>query len=182
MTTFSRAGSLLVGAAVAGFLLWLAAQVSRHTTGGYWAGTGIVAAAGLVFALSLLPRRSTGDAPAAFWLVFVPVLVAAGWIVLGAQPHANWFRDRVLSWSGDIGIRGVTSDLQTWLGVLAFGIGLAFGATFQPASIRRRRRSVVLEPAPIPATTVEPAASDEPIAAEQTSVTPAAEPFDGEGP
>jgi len=41
----------LLAVGVAGFLLWLATQVGMQTTGDFWASMGLVAAAGLVFAL-----------------------------------------------------------------------------------------------------------------------------------
>jgi hypothetical protein len=161
--------STLVGAALAGFLLWLAAQVGRHSTGGYWAAYGIVAAAGVVLALSQLRGRG-GNPPGTFVIAFIPVLVASGWVLLAMQPHGNWFRNHVLAWSGDIGIRHVVLDLGTWAGVLALGIGYVFGVTLEPGMIGRRRR--VVAPA------YEPAASDEPVAAERREVAeaPPAEP------
>ena len=156
---WSRTLATLLGAAVAGFLLWLAAQVGRHTTGGYWAAYGIVAGAGIVFALSQL-RGRTGQPRRMFLYGFLPVLVAAGWVLLGLQPHSNWFRSHVLSWSGDMGIRAAVQDIGTWLGVLAFGIGYTLGAVLEPAP----RRPVVVEP------THDPVAADEPVAAERREV------------
>ena len=50
----TRAVATLIGVAVAGFLIWIATQISDKTTGGYWAEYGIVAGAGLVLALSQL--------------------------------------------------------------------------------------------------------------------------------
>jgi hypothetical protein len=146
----SRAASTLLGAGVAGFLLWLAAQLGRHTTGSYWAAYGIVAGAGLVVGMSQLRGRD-GHPPATFTLAFLPVLIVAGWILLALQPDGNWFRDHVLAWSGDIHIRGIVEDLGTWIGVLAFGIGLVFGFSLEPATLRRRRREPVVETTPVPA-------------------------------
>ena len=115
-----RAGLMLLATAVAGVLLWVAAQFGRHTTGGYWAAYGIVAAAGVVLALAQL-RGRTGHPPAMFLLGFLPVLIAGGWVLLAMQPHGTWSRDHVLTWSGNIGIRDVVHDVATWLGVIAFG-------------------------------------------------------------
>jgi len=153
-----RAGLTLVGVAGAGVLLWVAAQVSRGTVGGYWAAYGIVAGAGLVLAVTQL-RGRYGHPPAMFALGFLPVLICAGWVLLGMQPHGNWFRDHVLAWSGNIGIKNVVLDLGTWLGVLAFGIGYTLG--------------LVLEP--MPAAVEEPVgydrtAADEPVTAERREV------------
>ena len=44
----TRALMTLLGVAVAGFLVWLATQISDKSTGGYWAEYGILAGAGLV--------------------------------------------------------------------------------------------------------------------------------------
>jgi hypothetical protein len=156
----TRAAATLVGAAAAGFLLWLAAQIGRHSTGGYWAAYGIVVGAGIVFALSQL-RGRTGHPPGMLLLGFLPVLVVAGWVLLGLQPHENWFRSHVLSWSGDMHIRSAVQDIGTWLGVLAFGIGFTLGAALEPAP---RRRPADVEEAH------DRIAADEPVAAERGEV------------
>ena len=156
---WSRAGATLLGAAVAGVLLWVAAQIGRGSTGGYWAAYGIVAGAGVVFALSQL-RGRTGHPPGMFLFGFLPVLIVAGWVVLGMQPHSNWFRAHVLAWSGDMHIRDVVHDLGTWLGVLAFGIGYTLGAVLEPAPRRRT-----------PAPAYDAAAADEPTTAERREVS-----------
>ena len=174
MRGWSRAGSTLLGAGVAGFLLWLAAQWSRGGTGGYWAAYGVVAGAGLVFGRSQLRGRD-GHPAATIGLAFLPVLIVAGWILLGGQPHPNWFRNHVLAWSGDIHVRGIVHDLTNWLGVLAFGIGAVFGVALEPRTAAyRRRREVTTTPATAPAATTAPAfdrrAADEPVAAERHEV------------
>ena len=112
MRGMSRAASTLLGAGVAGFLLWLAAQLGRHTTGSYWAAYGIVAGAGLVVGMSQLRGRD-GHPPATFTMAFLPVLIVAGWVLLAMQPDGNWFRGHVLAWSGDIHVRGIVEDLGT---------------------------------------------------------------------
>ena len=155
MSGANRAPATLAGAAIAGFLLWLAAaHVDRSTTGGYWAAYGIVAGAGAVVALSQL-RGGGGHPPAMLLLGFLPVLVAAGWVIVGMQPHPNWARAHVLSWSGDIGIRDVVQTVATWLGVLAFGIGFMFVAALEPFSRRR------------PAAPIDRRAADEPTMADR---------------
>jgi hypothetical protein len=164
----SRAASTLLGAGIAGFLLWLAAQIGQGSTGDYWAAYGIVAGAGLVLAASQLRGRG-GNPPAMLGLAFLPVLIAAGWVLLGLQPHPNWFRNHVLRWSGDIGIRNVVHDVGMWIGVLAFGIGYTLGTTLEPFG----RRRVEPAAAPIPAATepaFDPAASDAPTTAERAEV------------
>jgi len=55
-----------------------------------------------------------------------------------------------MSWSGDIGIVGLVHDLAEYVSVLAFGIGLVFGYSFDtsgPATQRPvgRRRAVADE-------------------------------------
>jgi hypothetical protein len=161
MNGLSRAVATLAGAAIAGVLLWLAAHVGRHTTGGYWAAYGIVAGAGLVFALSQV-RGRRGNPPAMFAFAFLPVLVTAGWVLVAAEPHGNSFRNHVLTWSTSIGIHDVVTSLTVWLGVLAFGIGYTFGLTLEPA------------PAPVEPVVVPPthdhAAADEPLTAERREV------------
>ena len=135
MYGLTRGTVTLLSAAIAGFLIWLATQVNDSTNSGYWAVYGLIAAAGLVMALSQLlggwtkwglPRLSVN----VFLIGFLPVLVAAGWVLLATQPDANWFRDHTRSWTGDIGIQGLVSDLGEYVSVLAFGLGLVFGFTF----------------------------------------------------
>jgi len=128
----------LLAAGVAGLLIWFSTQVNDETTGGYWAVYGLIAAAGLVMALSqLLGGWTKGGLPRlsanVFLLAFIPVLIAAGWVVVAHQPHPNWARNHVISWSGDIGISGLVKDLAEYVSVLAFGIGLVFGYSFDTA-------------------------------------------------
>jgi hypothetical protein len=167
MYGLTRGTITLLGAAVAGLLIWLATQVDQGTTGGYWSVYGLLAAAGLTMAFSQIlggwtkwgwPRLSLN----VFLLAFVPVLIAAGWVIVGAQPHGNWFRDHVRSWSDDISIGGLVRDLTQYASVLGFGIGLVFGFTFDttgpsaygPFGRRRRAASIPAggaAPAPPPA-------------------------------
>lgn len=174
MRGWSRAGSTLLGAAVAGFLLWVAAQWGHGSTGGYWAAYGVVAGAGLVFGMSQLRGRD-GHPRATLTLAFLPVLVVAGWILLAGQPHPNWFRGHVLAWSGDIHVRGIVQDLTTWLGVLAFGIGAVLGVALEPRTVGRRRTVETTPTTTTPATTpaFERSAADEPLTAERHEVADA---------
>jgi len=125
----------VVGAGAAGLLVWISTQIGEGRLGGYWAVYGILAGAGLTMALSQLfggwtkwgwPKISVG----VFLIGFLPVLVAAGWVLLAGQPDANWFQRHVTSWSGHLAIGGLVDDLRQYLGVLAFGLGLVFGFTF----------------------------------------------------
>ena len=166
----TRATMTLLGAAAAGFLIWLGTQINDHSTGGYWVVYGLIAGAGLVMALSQLlggwtkwgvPRVS---ASVLLW-AFIPVLVVAGWVIVAGQPHPNWFRNHIVNWSGDIHVRGLVNDLKEYIPVLAFGIGLAFGLSFDtsgPRTVRAtgRRRDVAMDRR----------AADEPTTAERTRV------------
>jgi len=163
----SRAVLTLAAAAVAGVLLYYATYFERGETGGYWAAYGVVAGAGLVVGLAQM-RGRTGNPPLMFLVAFLPVLIAAGWVLIAMQPDPNWFRAHVLSWSGDIGIGDLVKDLGTWLGVLAFGIGYTLGLTLEPAPA-----VVVEEPATQPAMApgaYDRTAADEPVAAERREV------------
>jgi hypothetical protein len=155
MYGLTRGTITLVGAAGAGVLVWLATQIDDGSNGGYWAVYGLIAAAGLVMAFSQIlggwtkwgwPRLSLN----VFLLAFLPVLVAAGWVVVAHQPDSNWFRAHVLNWSDDIGILGLVRDLTEYVAVLAFGIGLVFGFTFDTSGpavygpFGRRRRAAAV--------------------------------------
>lgn len=171
-----RALFTVVGAAAAGLLIWISTQISQGNLGGYWAVYGIIAGAGLTMALSQLfggwtkwgwPQISAR----VFVIGFLPVLVAAGWVLLAGQPDANWFQQHVNSWSNSIAIDGLVDDLRTQLSVLAFGLGLVFGFTFDtsgplpPPELRRRAPEAVEEP-------IEP--EPEPVA-DSTAVEPPVE-------
>jgi hypothetical protein len=167
---------VLVVAGAAGFLLWLAAQFDMHTTGGYWAAMGVVAGCGLLLGVAQL-RGGGGFPPAMLLLAFLPVLVCAGWVIVYDQPHANWFRNHVTSWSSNIGILDVVRDVATWNGVLAFGIGLVFAYALEPAVLGRRREVVETEPAyatrrPLP---MDRTTADEPTAAEREEAATSAD-------
>jgi hypothetical protein len=189
MYGLTRGTITLIGAAAAGFLLWLATQINDNSTGGYWIALGLLAAAGLIMAFSQLlggwtkwgwPRVSGS----VFLLAFLPALVVGGWILLAGQPHGNWFHDHVLSWSKDIHVRGLVDDLHEYIPVLAFGLGLLFGFTFDTTGPRREvvredrvvEPAVVREPVASPAYDREPAATDAPAgltAGHDSTVEPA---------
>ncbi len=150
-----RGAFTLVGAGVAGLLIWISTQIGAGSVGGYWAVYGILAGAGLTMALSQLvggwtkwgvPRISIG----VFLIGFLPTLVAAGWVLLAGQPDANWFQRQITAWSGHAGIGGLVADLHAYLGVLAFGLGLVFGLTFDTSGPLR-----AAEPAPVTQPVVE---------------------------
>ena len=142
MYGLTRATTTLIAAAVAGLLVWFATQINDHHVGGFWAVYGLIAGAGLLMALSQLlggwtkwglPRLS-----AAFLLLaFVPIAIVSLWIVLAAEPGNGWFHRHVLSWSGNLHIRGLVNDLKEYVSVFAFGIGLVFGYSFDTTGPRR---------------------------------------------
>jgi hypothetical protein len=176
MNGWTRALTTLLAAGAAGFLLWLAAQFDMHTTGGYWAAMGVVAGCGVLLGAAQL-RGGGGNPPATLLLGFLPVFICAGWVIVYDQPHANWFRDHVTSWSSNIGILDVVRDLATWNGVLAFGIGLVFAYALEPAVLGRRREVMAAEPPvatqrPLP---MERTVADEPTSAEREEAATSAD-------
>jgi hypothetical protein len=184
-TTRGLMTALAVG--VAGFLLWAATQVGMQTTGRFWASMGIVAGAGLVFAL--LPAMGSPVAglrlrlsPGTFLLGFLPTLVVVGWILMATQPGHGWHDGTVTSWSHSIGIFGIVYALGLWHGVLAFGLGAVLGMSLdalpvteevveRDAVVDRRRETVAETTGPTwrrRPVTDEPVAydEDEPMQAE----------------
>jgi hypothetical protein len=159
LTGARRAPVVLLGAAAAGVLLWVAgAHVDRHAIGGYWAAYGLVALAGLAFGLSQLRGRD-GHPPTMILLGFLPVLVASLWVLLALEPGTDTASSHVRTWSGDLHVTGVVHAVGTWLGVLAFGIGATLAAAIEPYG---RRHTT--------APTFDASAADEPTAAEREEV------------
>ena len=167
MYGLTRATTTLLAAAVAGLLIWFATQINDHSVGGFWAVYGLIAGAGLVMALSQLlggwtkwgwPRLAVTF----FLIAFVPIAIVSLWIVLAAEPGHGWFHRHVLSWSGDIHIRGLVNDLQEYVAVFAFGIGLTFGFSFDTTGPRRRA-----VPVGRPEAAVDRRAADEPLTADR---------------
>jgi hypothetical protein len=178
LTTAAAAGG-------AGVLLWAATLVGQRSDRRFWAEMAIVAAAGLVIALSqviggwtkgLRLRLSLGT----FLLALVPVLVVVGWILMASQPGHGWHEGTIVSWSTHAGLIGLVHDLALWHGVLAFGFGLVLGLSFDtvpataPAMPPAAERTA---PRPMPAT-VGRRAADEPVTAERRAA-PAAGPGRG---
>jgi drug/metabolite transporter superfamily protein YnfA len=165
MYGLTRATVTLIASAVAGLLIWIATQISDESNGGYWAVYGLIAAAGLVMALSQLlggwtkwgwPRISIS----VFLWALVPVAIAVLWIVVFHQPHHGLGRNHIRRWSDDIGIDGLVRDFKEYIGVLAFGLGLVFGYTFDtsgPVVRGARRTAAPAEPASPPSEQGPPA-------------------------
>lgn len=181
MYGLTRGTITLIGAAIAGLLIWLATQSDGGSNGSYWTIVGLLAAAGLTMAFSQIlggwtkwgwPRISGG----VFLVAFIPVLIAAGWVILAGQTVPNWFSRHATSWAGDIGLGGLLGDLLKAIPVLAFGTGLVFGLTFDTTGPRTRTiadedETVRPVPADAGATTADARAADEPLTAERTTTT-----------
>src|ERR671936_819907 len=133
MQGLTRGAMTLLGVVVAGFLIWWGASAlpgeGDATIGEFWWAVGLIAAAGLIMALSQLlggwtkwgwPRVSGN----VFLLGFLPVLIAAGWVVAWGEPEHYWLGRHVRSWSDDIGIDGLVTGLHRAWPALALGIGL----------------------------------------------------------
>lgn len=171
MRRWNRALATLVAAGAAGLLLWFAPHFHRWTTGGYWGVMALAAVAGVVIGLSQLHGRD-GNPAATFLTAFLPVFVAAGWVILAAQPQGNWIRDHVISWSGDMGIDHAVHNLGEHVAVLAFGLGVVFGVTFEPKMVRRDTKKAAAAPEVVPSA---PPVADDPVAEEPPGEAPAAQ-------
>ena len=161
MYGLTRATLTLIGAAVVGVLLWLATTIlpddlADASLGGYWAAFGLVALGGLAMALSQLlggwtkwgwPRVSSH----VFLVGFLPTLVVGGWMLAAHEPENYWLGRHIRSWSGDLGIESLVSDLGLMLPAIALGIGLVFGLTFDTTGPRIPRRMK-----PVPAAGAHP--------------------------
>jgi hypothetical protein len=148
MYGLTRATTTLIGVAVAGFLLWLGAQIvdpfdesGTFTDGEYWAWMGTLAAAGFTIALSqLLGGWTKWGWPRISWPVFVvgflPALVAGLWILFFHEPGGDWLSRHVADWSDDLGIGTAVAELGVAQPVIGFGLGLLFGLTFDTTGPR----------------------------------------------
>lgn len=177
MYGLTRGTLTLIGAAAAGFLIWLATFIGAEGQGDYWVFVGLMAAAGLMIPVSQLlggwtkwgwPRISGS----VFLLGFLPVLIAGGFVVLDAQPDSGAFGT---GWSEAVGLGWLAEDLGGALPAIAFAIGLFFGLTFDTTGPRLEREEVVEEDrrryvGPVPVGRRTPA--DEPVAAERREVPP----------
>jgi hypothetical protein len=142
MRGMTRGAATLIGVAVAGFLIWFGASAlptdGDASIGEFWWAVALIAAAGLVMALSQLlggwtkwgrPHISRN----VFLLGFLPALIAGGWVVLAAEPADHWFGSHVRDWTNDIGLEGLVGDLLKVWPALAFGVGLTLGLSFDTA-------------------------------------------------
>jgi hypothetical protein len=190
MYGLTRGTVTLIAAGGAGLLIWIATQIGTDSNGDYWGTYGVIAGAGLTMALSQLlggwtkwgwPRISMG----VFLLAFVPVAIAVLWIVDYHQPDSGLWRNHIRDWSDSIGIDGLVKDFKDYVGVLAFGLGLVFGYTFDtsgpvspPAAPVTPAEPAPVEPAP-PPPEARPAEPAEPTVAERATPPPPREPPPG---
>jgi hypothetical protein len=145
MRGLTRGAFTLIGVAVAGFLIWFGASAlpseGEATLGEFWWAAALIAAAGLVMALSQLiggwtkwgrPHISGN----VFLLGFLPALIAGGWAVLAAEPGDHWLGGHVRDWSDDIGLEGLVGDLAKAWPAVSFGVGLVLGLTLDTTGPR----------------------------------------------
>jgi hypothetical protein len=150
MNTMTRPLAMLAALAAGAVGLWLAGHWDRTTNGGYWAALGVVALAGVLLGLSQL-RAPDGNAPGMLLLAWMPLTIAAGWVLVHEQPVANDFRAHVRDWSADLGLTDAIGYLDPFVAVLALAIGLVFGLTLLTGWYARRTEAA--EPAPAPVVT-----------------------------
>ncbi|MGZ8694043.1 MAG: hypothetical protein ACXWYS_01250 [Gaiellaceae bacterium] len=190
----TRATTTLLAVALAGFLFWVGAKVvdplseGGLSAGDYWLWMGTLAAAGFVIALAQLlggwtkwgwPRLS---APV-FVGAFLPSLVVGLWILFFHQPDSSWLASHIREWSDDIGVDRLVSELGIVVPVIAFGLGLLFGLTFDTTGPTVAQEAVVEEahqepvgplPPDAPRPDAEPVAvRDDGVPVEPDSVEPA---------
>jgi hypothetical protein len=137
-----RALFTLLGVAVAGLLIWIASQFDLTSTTEFWAGMGLIAAAGLALGLSQLFGGWTKWgipvlSPGVFLFAFIPTAIVVGWILLATQPEGGWQQQRIAGWTDDLGITGLVTDLGVFPAALAMGLGLVFAFSFDTTGPRR---------------------------------------------
>ena len=162
MKRWQQTIATLVTVAAAGALVWFVPHFHRWTTGGYWAMIGLLIVAGLLIGLSQL--RGQAASRASFLTAFLPVLVAAGWVILASQPRTSWVRDHVLGWSRSLDIDHAVHNLGEHVAVLALGLGVVLGSSFESKLLRRR--------ATIDTATAPPPGAGQPLAGEPALPTP----------
>ena len=159
MYGLTRAGTTLIGAAVAGFLFWVGTRLVDNpysfrgtTKGDYWLWILTLAAAGFVMALSqLLGGWTKWGWPTisvpVLVIGFIPPLIVGLWVLAFHQPGQGWGSGHVRSWSGDIGVHSLVSALWIAVPAIAFGLGLLFGFSFDTSGPRVVRDAAVAETA-----------------------------------
>ena len=184
MYGLTRATITLLGAGVAGLLIWIGTQIGHSTNGGYWGVLGLVAAAGFVMALSqLLGGWTKWGWPRVSGSVLLLAFIRWSSLCFGSSPttsrtetgSAATFRAgrKTSTWEW------ARHDLSEFLPVLAFGAGLVFGYSFDttgPAEPIWRRRRVAGAGAAPTTTTAEAERRVEIREGGETTSTPPAEP------
>jgi len=138
----TRGLATALSAGLAGVLLWLATLVGVQTVTRFWESMAIVAAAGLVVALSQVIGGWTKGhgvrvSPGTFLLAFVPVLICVGWILMATQPGTGWHEETVVRWSHQLGIFGLVHSLAGPLGADGIRINaVAPGDVPTPRNVR----------------------------------------------
>jgi hypothetical protein len=172
MYGLTRATTTLIGAALAGVLIYLGieividAETETETAGEYWSSVGLFAVAGFVMALSqLLGGWTKWGWPRISWKVFLiaflPVFVVTLWIVLAGQPSGDeWLRGNILDWSDDVGVGGLLDKLLFAAPVIVFGAGLVFGLSLDTSGPRLPSKETLI--------TAPPRSADEPVVEEET--------------
>lgn len=168
----TRAGTTLIGAAIAGFLFWVGTRIVDHpfsfqdtSKGDYWLWLLTLAAAGLVMALSQLAGGWTKwgwptiSVPVLV-VGFVPPLIVGLWILAFHQPGKGWGSGHIRSWSNDIGVFHAVSSLWIAVPAIAFLLGLLFGFSFDTSG-RRVAPAAAVEEAAAPAAPAGPAVAGE---------------------
>jgi hypothetical protein len=160
----TRATTTLLAVVAAGFLFWVGAKVvdplhnDGLSAGDFWLWMATLAAAGFVMALAQLlggwtkwgwPRISMP----VFVGAFLPALVAGLWILFFHQPGNSWLTTHVRSWSDDIGIDNLVSELGIAVPAIGFALGLLFGLTFDTTGPVVAREAVTEETEPVEAAT-----------------------------
>ena len=144
----TRAVATLVGAIAAAALIWAAATQlvpgeGELSAGDYWGIIGLLAAAGLMVALSQLlggwtKAGATVFAPVVFLLGFLPVLVVAGFIIWANQPEGGWLVDDTRGFADDLGATDLLNDLSSFLALYPFAVGLFLGFCLDTAPREER--------------------------------------------
>jgi hypothetical protein len=176
MYGLTRATTTLLGAALAGVLIYLGIEIvvdaeETETAGEFWSSVGLFAVAGFVMALSqLLGGWTKWGWPRISWKVFLiaflPVLVVTLWIVLAGQPEDDeWLRGNILDWSDDIGLGGLLDKLLFAAPVIVFGAGLVLGLTLDTSGPRLPSTETVI--------TAPPRRAEETAVAEESRPTEA---------
>lgn len=193
MQGLTRGAVTLIGVAVAGFLIWFGASAlpgeGEATQGEFWWAVALIAAAGLVIALSQLlggwtkwgwPRVSGN----VFLLGFLPALIAGGWAVVAAEPGDHWLGSHVREWSDDIGLDGLVGDLTKAWPAIALGVGLVLGLTLDTTGPRTKPvEAAAEEPEPeAPARDIESEERPVPVSEGETPQPEAAPPRSGAPP